>query len=77
MMRKTLLIVIIVTLCALHAWTQTLPTVRVKGRITDKDSQLPLPDATVALLSAKDSSRITGGFTDARGAFSLDGVKEG
>ena len=76
-MRKTLLIVIIVTLCALQAWTQTLPTVRVKGRITDKDSQQPLADATVALLSAKDSSRITGGFTDAKGVFSLDGVKEG
>jgi len=76
-MSKTLLIVIIVTLCALQARPQTPPTVRVKGRITDKDSQQPLADATVALLRAKDSSRVTSGFTDPKGAFSLDGLKEG
>lgn len=76
-MSKTLLILIIVTLCTLQARPQTPPTVRVKGRITDKDSQQPLADATVALLRAKDSSRAASGFTDSKGAFLLEGVKEG
>jgi len=68
---------IIVTLCALQARPQTQPTVRVKGRIADKDSQQPLADATVSLLRTQDSSRVVAAFTDATGAFSLDGVKEG
>lgn len=76
-MSKILLIVIFVTLCSLHAWPQAIPHVRVKGRVTDKDSQQPLADATVALLYAKDSSRAASGFTDKNGAFVLEGATPG
>jgi hypothetical protein len=76
-MSKTLLIVIIVILCSLHARPQTPSAVRVKGRIADKDSQQPLTDATVALLRTKDSSSVASGFTDSKGAFSLEEVKAG
>ncbi|WP_298738892.1 TonB-dependent receptor [uncultured Chitinophaga sp.] len=76
-MSKTLLIVIIVTLCALRARPQTQPAVWVKGSITDKDSQQPLENATIALLSAQDSTNVATGFTDAKGAFLLKGVQAG
>jgi hypothetical protein len=75
-MRKILLIVIIVALCSLHAWSQALQ-VRVKGRITDKDSQQALADASVTLLHAKDSSRAAIAFTDKKGAFLLEGLRAG
>lgn len=75
-MSKALLIVIIVTLCALHAWSQA-PLVRVKGRIVDRDNQQPLADATVALLRAKDSIRIAFTFTDINGVFRLGDLPRG
>jgi len=71
-MSKTLLIVLFAALCSLHAHPQAIPHVRVKGRITDKDTRLPLENATVALLYAKDSSRAALTFTDKSGAFILD-----
>jgi len=76
-MSKTLLIVIVVALCSLEAWSQTLPFARVKGRITNKDSPQPLADATVALLYVKDSSRVASAFTDNNGMFLLEGVRAG
>lgn len=67
----------IAALCYLHAWPQTQPLVRVKGRIADKESQLPLPDATVALLHAKDSSMAASAFAGKKGEFILNGVLPG
>jgi len=71
-MSKTLLIVLFAALCSLHAHPQAIPYVRVKGRITDKETRQPLENATVALLYAKDSSRAAITFTDKNGAFILD-----
>lgn len=68
---------IVVTLCSLQAWPQTPLPVRVKGRITDKDSRQPLAYATVALLYAKDSSLAASAFTDSKGMFLLEGVGAG
>lgn len=76
-MSKILLIVLFIALCSLHAWPQTVPHVRVKGRIIDKETQQPLADATVALLYAKDSSRAAMEFTDKNGGFILEGVSPG
>ncbi|SEL64033.1 Outer membrane receptor proteins, mostly Fe transport [Chitinophaga rupis] len=71
-MSKTLLIVLLAALCPLQAWAQTISYVRVNGHVTDKDTHQPLENATVALLYAKDSSRVAIAFTDKNGAFILN-----
>lgn len=44
----------------------------VKGVVVDETTDLPLDFATVTLFSAIDSSMVTGGVTDASGAFRLE-----
>lgn len=56
---------------ALAAWAYT-----VSGVITD-DGGEPLSDATIRLLSARDSSFIAGGVADLDGRFSLKGIRQG
>jgi len=70
-MSKALLIMFFAALCFLHAWPQAASPVRMKGRITDRDTQQPLESATVTLLYAKDSSHAASTFTDKDGAFTL------
>ncbi|MBD0256439.1 MAG: carboxypeptidase-like regulatory domain-containing protein, partial [Cytophagales bacterium] len=55
---------------AAQSLTQT-----VRGRIVDKETQTPLPGATVQLLS--DSAGTTGTATDADGYYRLDKVNVG
>jgi len=50
------------------------PTQAIRGKITDHISQMPLPGATVALLSA---DPVAGTTTDANGNFSLAGLPLG
>lgn len=50
-------------------------TQTVRGRILDKDTQTPLPGATVRLLD--DSSKTTGAVADGSGEFRLPGVRVG
>lgn len=65
------------TLCYLRASPQTQQTVRVKGRVTDKESQQPLQDASVSLLRAKDSSMAASTFAGRNGEFILNGAMAG
>ena len=58
-------------LAAVAAWAYS-----VSGVITDETGE-PLSDATVRLLSARDSAFIAGGVADLYGRFSLSGVNKG
>jgi hypothetical protein len=75
-MKQLLLILAFVTLWAHHSRAQAKQG-QVKGLLTDKNTKLPLADASVALLYAKDSSIAASGFTDKKGAFNLDGLQMG
>ncbi|NWJ51576.1 MAG: TonB-dependent receptor [Bacteroidetes bacterium] len=63
----------------------TLPTlaqtrftsITVKGTVVDSTTNLPLQFATVALLSPKDSSVVTGGITTTAGTFEFAGTRPG
>lgn len=75
---KLLLILLLSQLVGtLNAWPQIFSHVRVKGLITDKDSQQPLAAATVTLLNASDSSRAASALTDEKGGFVIEGIKSG
>jgi hypothetical protein len=76
-MRKLLLIVCIVTLCSLNAWTQQLHTARVTGGVMEKETHQPLVNASVTLLFAKDSTRAAFTFTDRQGRFVMPGIAAG
>ena len=60
--------------CCLSGAAQSL-TQTVRGRIVDKETQTPLPGATVRLLS--DSAGTTGTATNADGYYRLDKVNVG
>ena len=49
----------------------------VQGKVLDKNNEGAIEAATIRLLNAKDSSFVLGGFTDARGQFSLTKIKDG
>ncbi len=50
---------------------------KITGKVTEKDNNAPIQSASVKLLSAKDSSLVTGTETDAGGNFSFDKVPYG
>ncbi len=75
MKRWFLLLAVIMTGCS--AWGQVKQQGLIKGHIIDNDSREPLENASVALLNAKDSSIAASTFTDKKGAFALDHLKEG
>lgn len=50
---------------------------RITGKVTDKETNAPIQSASVKLLSAKDSSLVSGTETDANGDFTLDKVPYG
>lgn len=56
---------------ALAAWAYT-----VSGVVADTAGE-PLSDATVRVLSAKDSAFVAGGVADVNGKFSISGIKQG
>ncbi len=47
------------------------PEITIKGVIIDSESQAPLEFATISIYSRRDSSLVTGGLTDAAGAFEI------
>jgi hypothetical protein len=75
-MRQLLLILAFVTLWTHYTWAQAKHG-QVKGLLTDKNTNQPLADASVALLYARDSSIAASAFTDKKGAFSLEGLQMG
>ncbi len=79
-MKNRLIVLIALLLFSQAPFAQPSPVEQVKGKIIgkviDETTQQPLDYATVTVFSAKDSSLITGGVTDATGSFSLD-VKNG
>lgn len=52
-------------------------TGKIWGKVTDKETNAPIQSASVKLLSAKDSSIVTGTETDANGDFILDKIAYG
>ncbi len=50
---------------------------RISGTVLTAGTGHPLPAASVALLSAADSSLVTGALTDAHGGFRLEGIPNG
>lgn len=50
---------------------------QITGTVVEAESDAPLSGATVAVLSAADSSLITGETTDGSGAFAIDGLPMG
>lgn len=75
-MRQLLLILAFVTLWTHYTRAQAKHG-QVKGLLTDKNTNQPLADASVALLYAKDSSIAASAFTDKKGAFNLEGLQMG
>ncbi len=82
-MRK-LLIVWALVLCASQLFAQISnntnrpsrgqggpPSLEIKGRVLDEDSDQPLAYATISLYTMRDSSLVTGAITDDTGAFSI------
>lgn len=49
----------------------------VKGTVIDGTTQEALPDASVRILSAKDSTFVKGGLANVKGEFALSGVRSG
>lgn len=68
---KRLTIFLPAAAAAIAAWAYT-----VSGVVADNTGE-PLADATVRILSARDSSMVTGGVADVNGVYSLPGVKPG
>lgn len=61
-----------------QAQTQsTAPRGKISGTIQDQDSKSPLGFANVVLLTASDSSLVTGATSDMEGKFELDRVPQG
>jgi outer membrane receptor protein involved in Fe transport len=50
---------------------------KITGKVTDKETNAPIQSASVKLLSAKDSSIVTGTETDANGDFTIDKISYG
>ena len=53
------------------------PSGTVSGIMVDEVSKDPIPSATVALWSTRDSSLVTGTITQPDGRFSIDGIRPG
>jgi Carboxypeptidase regulatory-like domain len=49
----------------------------IKGKLTDTLAKLPVPDATISVLNAKDSSLVTFTLSTKLGAFEVKGLGEG
>jgi hypothetical protein len=49
----------------------------IKGKLTDTAAKLPIPDATISVLNAKDSSLVTFTLSTKLGAFEVKGLGEG
>ena len=49
----------------------------IKGKVMDQQSNEPIEYATIALLSKKDQTLVTGGVTNAKGRFLLNEIKYG
>ncbi len=71
-MKKTTTLLIL-SLLSISAFSQK----SVQGKIQDKKDESLIEAATIRLLNAKDSSLITGCFTDMKGEFSLPRIKNG
>ena len=52
-------------------------TITLKGLVADSTTKQPLSFATVTLLNIKDSSAVSGGLTDIKGAFNIPNVRTG
>ena len=74
---KRLLSLIIVCVCASAVAMAQEKDVVVSGLVQDKKSAEPVMQATVQLLTVKDSSFVAGNVTDLEGKFALPGVAEG
>ncbi len=77
---KTTLTLFILFACAvlpLRAQQQPAPSGVIAGRVVEATSPTPIPSATVSVWNARDSSLVTGTITDARGAFSIEGLRPG
>ena len=72
-----LLIVFLVSLFALGRSFGQVPSGTVRGSVVDSLSRKPLPEASVSLLLARDSSLVTFGITDGDGRFTFPKVAEG
>ncbi|QJD78891.1 TonB-dependent receptor [Spirosoma rhododendri] len=69
------LYVFLLLLIPLASLAQTPGTIR--GSVVDSTTRKPLLEASVSLLSGRDSSLVTFGITDGDGRFTFTGVKEG
>lgn len=78
-MRKILQLMLILPLFfAAYAPSQAQNTKgKITGKVTDKDNNAPIQSAAVKLLSAVDSTLVSGTETDANGAFTIDNVPFG
>lgn len=68
---------LLVLLCDLTAYTQHETKVAIDGSIVDSVTHYPLPQATVSLLSAVDSSLLRLQLSDAQGRFTFYNVSKG
>ncbi len=79
-MQKTLQLLIVLSLVLAGLTTaqaQNDNTGKISGKVTDKDNGSAIQSASIKLLSAKDSTIVTGTETDANGAFTLEKVPYG
>src|SRR5665647_1190476 len=71
-MKKTTTLLLL-TLLSISAFAQK----SVQGKVLDKKDEGAIESATIRLLNAKDSSLIQGCFTDIKGEFSMNRIKNG
>ncbi|SEK78238.1 Outer membrane receptor proteins, mostly Fe transport [Chitinophaga rupis] len=76
-MKSLVCTLVFIILCGTLVRGQMRQKGQIKGHLTDKSSEQPLADASVALLYAKDSTMAASAFTDKKGAFTLDDLPEG
>jgi len=76
-MLRRLLLLTLVGLTTLFAGAQQRQSLTISGHLTDQDSRESMPQATVQLFWAKDSSFVGGTITNMQGNFSVDAPSNG
>lgn len=76
-MNRLLLLFACILLCTLQASAQKTIYGSLKGKVTDSTGRQPLADATISVMSLKDSSSTAYATADAKGNFEVKGIEGG
>ncbi len=76
-MSRLLLLFMVILCCAYGAMAQKTINGTIRGKVMDTASGQPLTDATISIMSLKDSSSVAFTTADARGLFEVKGLEGG